>query len=273
VITPEHCVAFVVTEGELPYHFGERLKYSFLYFNPDVKFIHFTHDNLAQYVVDMDQWLPQPIESNWINYIRPQIVNSLLRQYQVVLMLDADVMVCAHLAPVWMDDYDVAGSLNAERFPGDRFLNIGVTAFRSQKFADCWASMAANSQDLLIYNNEQETFNILLGTHQQTWDDPRCGQNFNLKVLDAKKTKENWNERYRGWLQDAIVNGDELWATNGRRFMTIHHAGGCSFKDRLSSKAFPSYLKRYFNRICGVDDFTRYEGADYHYFKHKWEWK
>ena len=232
--------AFTIADSEITHRLADRVKESFKTYHPAIPF--FKYDTR-----DEESILGEVRESAQACKafeIRPRLMSKLLEDYDGVIYLDADTVVCDSLDEFLEGDYDIAGSLNI----GDKaYLNAGVSASMSKKFCDEWTHLMYKPD---AGKSNQVYFNQLANT-----------QRYNLKIVDAEKVY--YNERSRQYWDKIKVSSDGRLRTHGRIIKVLHWAGGIGrMKDKLSSADFTDEVREHLNRITNTTDFTDIVGME-----------
>ena len=248
----------VATEG-IAWHFGERLQRSFEYFHPDIPFILARPEDGVKLFGEsyVRPTMGCQLISPWCE--RVWFVKLLKAEYDVVMMFDADVVVTARLDEFLTGGYDVAGTLNVERSPGEIFFNMGVTSVGSQRFADVWSEKLVDYNWWHRFGNEQEILNVLCGNAGHKFHKEK----YSVKVADKEGCY--YNERSRNYWGEIELRDDNMFC-NGRHLKVMHWAGGTDFEARYSSAVFSQEVREHLDKITGTKDFTSNPGHDAHWF-------
>ncbi len=232
--------AFTIADDELTHRLADRVHQSFKVYHPAIPF--FKYD-----ARDEEAILGEVRESSSACKafeIRPRFMSKLLEDYDGVIYLDADTVVCDSLDEFLKGDFDVAGSLNRGDEP---YLNAGVSACMSKKFCDEWTHLMYQDG---AGNSNQVYFNQLANT-----------QRYQLKIVDAEKVF--YNERSREHWKKLKVCSDGKLRTYGRIVKVLHWAGGISrMKDKLSSSDFNDEVREHLDKITNTTDFTGIKGTE-----------
>jgi len=236
----EKWCAFTIADSDLTHRLADRAKKSFNVFHPAIPF--FKLD-----ARDEESILGEVRESTSACKafeIRPRFMSKLLDDYDGVIYLDADTVVCDRLDEFLKGDFDIAGSLNLGDEP---YLNAGVSACKSKEFCDEWTHLMY--QDGAGPSN-QVYFNQLANT-----------QRYNLKIVDAEKVY--YNERSRPYWGKMKTCSDGKLRTHGRVVKVLHWAGGVSrMEDKLSSSDFNQEVREHLDKITDTTDFTDILGVE-----------
>jgi ADP-heptose:LPS heptosyltransferase len=235
--------AFTIADDELTHRLARRVRASFGKFHPDIPF--YVYD-----CKDEERILGEIRESACACKafeIRPRLCEMLLKDFDCVIYLDADTVVCDRLEEFLEQDYDVAGSLNiaGKGFP-DRYLNAGVSAVTSVDFCKEWTE--------LMYKPNGGKSN------QVHFNDLAFSSRFRLKIVDEQDVY--YNERSRPhWKNLRLDEGKFI--CNGRQVKVLHWAGGIErMEDKLSSKDFTLDVREALNALTITKDFTDIEGQE-----------
>jgi ADP-heptose:LPS heptosyltransferase len=236
----EKWCAFTIADDELTHRLADRVEKSFKLFHPAIPF--FKYD-----ARDEEKILGEVRESSSACKafeIRPRFMSKLLEDYDGVIYLDADTVVCDTLDEFLAGDFDIAGSLNIGDEP---YLNAGVSACKSKEFCDEWTHLMYKDG---AGKSNQIYFNQLANA-----------QRYNLKIVDA--TKVYYNERSRQYWKKLKVCQDGKLRTNGRIVKVLHWAGGIGkMEDKLSSADFSEPVREFLNRATSTTDFTDIKGEE-----------
>jgi len=173
--------------------------------------------------------------------IRPRFTFHLLRTYDVVVYLDVDPVLVLPLDEFLIAGYDAADSLDAERYPGEVYLNCGVFAVTNRMFCQEWTRRMYESTN--SFRDVQEAFNDLV----------KSGR-YSVQIVDEKDCY--YNERSRPYWDDIVIRDGRLFC-NGRQLKVLHWAGGFANLDRkFSYGGFSSKVRQFLNRAADTTDFT-----------------
>lgn len=167
----------------------------------------------------------------------PIIAKELLKEYEIVLKLDADQIITGSLSEIFEGDYDVAVVNNSnpremQAFPY-QFLNIhpfsyvncGFVVIRNEAFVDFWYNICHSILFNATQMREQDWLNMLVHSG-----------NFKVKKLDEGDSF--FGLASKGYWPDIILKdgnlilpkGDnpEKWPDKQKTIRVIHFAGGNS---------------------------------------------
>jgi ADP-heptose:LPS heptosyltransferase len=232
--------AFTIADSELTHRLADRVQESFKLYHPAIPFFKFD-------TRDEESILGETKESAQACKafeIRPRFMRKLLDDYDGVIYLDADTVVCDRLDEFLTGDYDVAGSLNIGDQP---YLNAGVSACMSKKFCDDWTHLMYKPE---AGKSNQTYFNQLANSQQ-----------YKLKIVDVEKVY--YNERSRPYWKNLKVCSDNRLRTHGRVVKVLHWAGGVGkMEDKLSSSDFSQEVREHLNKLTNTTDFTDIDGVE-----------
>ncbi|HDZ13368.1 hypothetical protein LCGC14_0643820 [marine sediment metagenome] len=232
--------AFTIADDELTHRLADRVKESFKLYHPAIPF--FKYDTR-----DEESLLGEVRESTSACKafeIRPRLMSKLLEEYDGVIYLDADTVVCDTLDEFLEGDFDVAGSLN---IGNESYLNAGVSACMSKDFCDEWTHLMYQPG---AGKSNQVYFNQLANA-----------QRYNLKIVDANDVY--YNERSRKYWKKLKTCSDGRLRTHGRIVRVLHWAGGIDrMEDKLSSADFSDEVREFLNKVTRTTDFTDIKGVE-----------
>lgn len=231
--------AFTIADSPITHRLARRVRTSFAKFHPDIPF--FVYDCNDEKGIFGE--VRESARACKAFEIRPRLCEKLLKDYDLVIYLDADTVVCDRLDEFLEQDYDVAGSLNIGEHT---YLNAGVSAVTSPEFCAEWTDMMYKPN---AGKSNQEYFNKLAFSSR-----------FRLKIVDREDVY--YNERSREHWKDLRVD-EQGFICNGRRVKVLHWAGGTGkMEDKLSSKDFSPEVRIALDAITNTKDFTEIEGVE-----------
>ena len=232
--------AFTIADSDITHRLADRVSHSFKMFHPAIPF--FKYDTRDEKAILGE--VRESTSACKAFEIRPRLMAKLLEDYDGVIYLDADTVVCDRLDEFLEGDFDVAGSLNI----GDQeYLNAGVSACTSKEFCDEWTHLMYKPG---AGKSNQIYFNQLANS-----------QRYRLKVVDAEKVY--YNERSRRHWKKLKACSDGKLRTNGRIIKVLHWAGGVGrMEDKLSSADFTDEVRGCLNKVTGTTDFTDIKGSE-----------
>lgn len=164
---------------------------------------------------------------------KPIIANQLISDYEVVIGMDCDQVVCGDISQLWTDNtVDVMAPLNsnpieAKNYPVQvwditppDYLNAGLVVMRSKMFVQHWLGLCMNPRFNQYRFGEQDLLNIMVYYGPYT-----------TKVLDAGDnfwglaSKGYWNKIELRDNELFLPKGDE-WPLSDKKIKVIHVAGG-----------------------------------------------
>ena len=236
----EKWCAFTIADDELTHRLADRVRNSFRLFHPAIPF--FKYDARDEQAILGE--IRESTSACKAFEIRPRFMSKLLEDYDGVIYLDADTVVCDRLDEFLEGDFDVAGSLNV----GDAtYLNAGVSACKSKEFCDEWTHLMYQTG---AGKSNQVYFNQLANSRR-----------YRLKIVDAEKVY--YNERSRKYWKKLKVCSDNKIRTHGRVVKVLHWAGGvANMEDKLSSADFSDDVRTFLDKVTGTTDFTDIKGVE-----------
>lgn len=157
--SPEKIIVFTVADDKnLPYALG--LKASFEYFHPDITFKIYGKGFL------------DPIKDPEKFYkMTPLIARDLIRQYEQVIKIDADSVVCGDLSHIFQNRAIDAGSVHNNNsvdphvsvfnIPPQLYLNAGFVVMNDRRFVDHWWKLCNQPVFNGLPYREQDLLNIM----------------------------------------------------------------------------------------------------------------
>jgi hypothetical protein len=226
---------------------AERCKASFEYFHPDIEVECAYAEKWRQFIssmklgglgIDKDFMLTATL----VGYLR-----MLTEGYDLIIMLDSDVVVTGRLDEMLAEDYEIGVSHSIQ----PNFYNAGIWSSRSSKFIKEYYDWDVNT-----HMDENWIFVQLVNYYEQYRKDVR------IKVLDDKDVW--YNERSRQWWNILSVKNDSLY-TPDREVKILHWAGGMGLgvEKRMSCSLFSDDVKQWLNRITNTTTFTDYDGTEF----------
>jgi len=240
VLNAKRVVAFTIADDELTHHLARRVRTSFEKFHPGIPFYIYDCE-------DEERILGEKRESACACKafeLRPRLCEHLLKDFDCVIYLDADTVVCDRLDEFLEMDYDVAGSLN---IGGATYLNAGVAAVMSSEFCKEWTELMYRPN---AGKSNQAYFNNLAFSGR-----------YRLKIVDDKDVY--YNERSREYWKELRLNEDGKLVCNNRIVKVLHWAGGVGkMEQKLSSADFSDEVRHTLNALTDTEDFTKYKGEE-----------
>ncbi len=165
---------------------------------------------------------------------KPLIASRLIGQYETIIGMDCDQIVCGDISELWKDGdkVDVACVLNsnpkeAKMYPVQvwdigvaDYLNAGLVVMKSEQFIRNWLGICMGPKFEHYQFGEQDLLNVLVnyGPYQ-------------TKILDrgdsfwGLSSKQFWNKiELRG--NELVLPKGEEWPDKDKKIKVIHWAGG-----------------------------------------------
>lgn len=163
----------------------------------------------------------------------PKIAKDLIKEYETVIKLDADQIICGELSSIWKGDFDVAVVNNSNPREMKKlvvkvwdihplaYVNCGLVVMKSKRFINHWWSLCRSDHFNSYQYREQDLLNIMV-----FYGDYRVG------FLDAGKewhgliSKGYWPTcELRG--ENIVLPKNDEWPTDEDKILkVVHFAGG-----------------------------------------------
>lgn len=216
-------IAFTVADQN-NMKYAKMMAKSFHHFHPDIEVKIYTEKDIG----------------DKINYYRqkPMFAKELIKDYDLVIGLDADQIITGDLSYMFDKEFDVAvvnnfcrsdipeyGYIKVIDVPPDQYMNCGMVAMKSKKFVDHWWTLC-NSYHFNNYQyREQDLLNIMV--HYGIW---------NVLPLDRPTNENNaWHGLLsKGeWLKmelkdDKLIlpKAKDMYPECDKEIKVMHWAGG-----------------------------------------------
>ena len=243
----EKAIAFCTVNDDIAYYLAERARKSFCHFNDDVP---------CEIITPFDELeifgeAVKPVFGSSFANLSVKMISHYKKDYEVVIKLDADVVVTSRLDEFLDCDYDIACSLNCpnvggidyKRFPD--YCNLGVTAVRSKELAEEWKDLTYDKKfigeqgfDYL----EQDVMNYLAHSGK-------------YKCLIVDKEGCYYNETGREHWDKIKIKHQGLFIGE-RKLKAMHWAGGGELSNKYNWPALPADVKKFLNKITRTEDFV-----------------
>ena len=238
--------ALVIASDDIAYLLAKRVKSSFSYFHPDIPVHIFTLDDEEEIFGNVIY----PKKSGHIGCFSIRCLEHLKKDNDLVIKLDADVVVTGKMNEFLEKDYDVACSLNEPGIPGIDYVrfpdycNLGVTAVRSMDFAKewrekCYDDKFVGEQNFIYF--EQDVMNYLAFSGK-------------YKTLLVDKEGVYYNEQSKPYWDRLRVKCKELFIDD-RPVKALHWAGGGEIGTKFNHPAFSNEVRSFLNRVTDTHDF------------------
>lgn len=244
-------VVFFTIADEKNISWAKGLERSFKKFHPDIDFKIYGPEYVAESLKQ---------DADFFYKATPWIARDLITEYELVVKIDADSVVCGELDHIINDPmYEVGCVLNfnnrdSKQFGrvevfniiAERYMNCGLVAMTSKRFIDHWWSLCNSPVFHAFRYREQDLLNIIYyyGNYRVTcFDDDG-------KTLNGLANKDYWHGME---MIDGVLKLPVFDKPNGKIMKTvdikvIHWAGGntpgkMNFDLRFSS-VVSDYLKK-----------------------------
>jgi lipopolysaccharide biosynthesis glycosyltransferase len=163
-------------------------------FHPDIPLIKFTYEDIAKLGLDIKTM-----------NIYPHLTKKLGEEYEKVIHIDSDILVCSSLVEVLEDDFDVATILDDDEH--QKYFNLGFCASTSKEFNNFYSD-ETNKRYKDFNDGEQGVLNDILKNSK-----------FKVKCLDHGEGSYCTSVAYS--LNEIKRNGDMLFF-RGKPIRIIH---------------------------------------------------
>lgn len=171
----------------------------------------------------------------------PILAKELLKEYEQVIKLDADQIICGDISNIWNDDeyFDVGVVMNDPSYPiglwditpQSRYYNNGLVVLRSREFVDHWYRLCMGPHFDNYQFREQDLLNILCSDYH----------NYKVKWLEEK---DFYGEQAKPFWAMAQLVGDKIMVKDAE-IKIIHFGGGnIPNKGNFKIRFQPEVIKR-----------------------------
>lgn len=162
----------------------------------------------------------------------PTIGLQLLEEYETVVKIDADSVICSRLDEAWNSDFDIGVVLNSN--PREmkklivtvfdiepiKYLNCGFVVMKNKKFVEKWLELCRSPHFDHYQYKEQDILNLMC----------EFG-GWKTKVLDGENGFYGLSGK--GYWSDCVLKDDKImlpkneeWNQKDVQIKVIHYAGG-----------------------------------------------
>ena len=245
----------IADERNLPY--AKTLEKSFQYFHADVPFAIVQGEELTGYTKD---------DPMFFYRATPILGAKYLKEYELVVKMDADSLVLGDLSYIWnTKDYDVGTVINWNRvdpamygyvqgwgIAPPEYMNCGLVAMRNSDFVKQWKNLCFTPQFDRLQYKEQDLLNIMV-----------YYGNWNVRCFDhgdgIAKMNAWWGLISKGeWRRAEVENGkifvpkglgDTPFPPNDMELKVIHVAGGNQANKMNYHTFFPEKVAKRIDEI------------------------
>lgn len=150
---------------------------------------------------------------------KPVIAKELIKEYDIVIGLDADQIILAPLSDIWEGDFDVAVVRNDPNYPisvwditHPNYFNNGLVVLKNKEFVNHWYKLCMSEHFLRYQFREQDLLNLL------------CSDYFNYKVRRLEENKVYGEMAKALWPRFRMVDGKVM--LEDKQLCVIHFGGG-----------------------------------------------
>ncbi len=240
----------IADDKNLPY--AKNLEKSFKHFHKDIDFLTITGDELQAYL---------QADKDFFYRSTPIIAEKLIKDYELVVKIDADSIVLGDLSYIWKTkDYDVATVINWNRKDPQQFgliggwgilpteyMNAGLVVMRSERFIKNWRRICFTLQFSRLQFREQDILNGMI-----------YYGDYNVRCLDYPDKPAGmcawWGLISKGeWLRAKVVEdkekfskkvvvpkgeGDKPFPNADTEIKIIHVGGGNTIGNKMNYKTW-----------------------------------
>lgn len=150
----------------------------------------------------------------------PLIGGGLLKEYDTVVKLDADQIICGKLDDTWQGDFDMGLVLNDPSYPlgvwditHPKYFNNGYVVMKSKKFVDHWLRLCMSPHFDKYQFKEQDLLNLLASDY------------FDYKIRNLDDGESIYGESGKPvWATSKLV--DDKIMVGEKEIKVIHFGGG-----------------------------------------------
>lgn len=187
----------------------------------------------------------------------PIVAKGLMKDYETIIKLDADQIVCGDLSHIWTgEDFDVA-VVNNSNPREDKvypirlmdihplsYVNCGLVVLKSKTFNEHWFKLCFSDHFYNFQYREQDLLNILVFYSGENFGGP-----YKVKFLDNGDSFHGLASK--GYWPDIILKDGELilpaneeWNKEDKKIKVLHWAGGHVGKMNYRLNFRPEIIKR-----------------------------
>lgn len=172
-------------------------------------------------------------DPNFFYRATPSTAHNLVKNYDVIVKIDADSVIVAPINEAWEGDFDIKLVLNSNprefrRYPVTlldidpvhEYVNAGFVSMQSERFITHWHRLCYSNHFENYQYKEQDLLNIIV----------HYGD-YNAQLLE--NSDQFWGLSSKGFWADIELRKDKLvlptndeWNKNDRWIKVIHWAGG-----------------------------------------------
>lgn len=227
-------IAFHVASDQYK-NYSDKMVRSFKHFHPDVPFKVFNQSDINKAKSENGKWLWYAIAGEMLS-----------KEYDLVIQIDADSIICDRIDEVLKGDFEVAGVLNGsnEGFQTTgvgigqvQYLNAGLVASTSKAFWTEWKEKTLRDWKNYPYG-EQDVFNHIFYSGK-----------YKTKVLDPVDGNLYYGSSSCGQWHKTYVAGDKVML-NGKTIKVLHFAGQASQR-KFNFVEFPPVVQGKIKSLIG----------------------
>jgi hypothetical protein len=255
-------ISYVFGNDHAVINFGTfKMMASFNRFHPDIPLYMLTEKEINKEV--------QTVVPMSLAYLNPLMTRTIADDYDLVVHIDTDIVVCDRLDEILEGDYDVAVARNnadqgsagcgtPHNLYGNvdvfKYANAGIVASTKKEFWDDWVEL--NQKNFNKYPmHEQDNLNELLSTgkYDVKWlDPPDAPLYYNIASAygDVEKWNGRWDKHWESWERIELKDG-KLWLDN-KLIKMLHYAGGNTPDKFNLTKHFSDEVTEHLKDLCNI---------------------
>ena len=246
----EKVVFFTVADDSYFYPVGtHKFINSFLYFHPDIDLVVFRQDVINK------------VFKQGLNFYnaRPTFAKLLVKDYDLVVGVDADTVVLSKLDGILADDYEVGCATNyndyenrtVENVSEKEFVQAGLVASRNPKFWDVWEEMNKEKDAMKYECKENDILSLI-------WKNDYRIQGMKKKIFD--KDKDYYGCKSLGREGEFRLDRETI-KCRGEKVFCYHHAKGRDFpKLQYERMGFDQGVTAFMNYVSNYGQSFKVKG-------------
>jgi hypothetical protein len=193
----------------------------------------------------------------------PYYAKELIKEYDLVLKLDADQIITGDLGHI-LDDtgYEVGTVLNWNRVDptiygevrvwdinADKYMNCGLVAMRSEAFINHWWALCQSEHFNVYQYREQDLLNILLHYGMYNYKCFDWGETWNGLIAKGEWPRTQIIDNKLVIMPQQLDNG-AFFPEKPKLLKVLHWAGGAAGTDKMNYRiGFPEEVVEYIDEL------------------------